>query len=465
MKRSSRRWGRAAPMPEPATMAGPRRDTFERIIEATLLPDVFVGDDASWEFVRDLEAVREQIRRAIDEPGQEARRAVAWLELFIAGCYEKSEEIDDSSGLFGSFVVTLFCDWIRARQAAGAPAFDTVRMLLSWIERDQYGYCFQIEESAVAVLDAAGLAALEQAVQEPSGSEAAEPVAASERIVFLKAIHRARGDIPAYSQLCASIGGPTPADCETLARMLLAHRQAEDALAWVERGLALAEQPRCWGNESASLLPRLRREILQTLGRSEEALASAWEAYQRAPSTFSYEDLMNFVAKGERAEWHAKALAALDGADLATRIRIFLATREWARLASAVESASRDALASLSHTVTEPAARKLERSHPLLAAKLHAAMAIRILDARKSAYYAAALQNLENARNLLLREGRAAEWRALADELRSAHRRKTSFLPGFDLVDAGRSAREPSFRERARTRWRQQSGAGGQMQW
>ncbi len=224
----------------------------------------------------------------------------------------------------------------------------------------------------------------------------------------------------------------------------------------------MAQRP-SWGNGSAWQLPRLQREILKTLGRGEEALASAWEAYQRTPSTFAYEDLMKFVATGERAEWHAKALAALDRADLATRIRVFYATREWARLAGVVESASRAALASLSHTVTEPAARRLRRSHPLLAAKLHAAMAIRILDARKSTYYGAALLNLENARKLLLREGRAEDWRALAGELRSAHRRKTSFLPGFDRIDAGRSAREPSFRERARRRWRLQSGAGGRM--
>ena len=41
-----------------------------------------------------------------------------------------------------------------------------------------------------------------------------------------------------------------------------------------------------------------------------------WEDYRRTPSVYSYDDLMKFVPKGERPEWHSKALAALDGADL-----------------------------------------------------------------------------------------------------------------------------------------------------
>jgi hypothetical protein len=31
-------------------------------------------------------------------------RAVTLYELFLAGCYEKAEELDDSSGGFGMFV-------------------------------------------------------------------------------------------------------------------------------------------------------------------------------------------------------------------------------------------------------------------------------------------------------------------------------------------------------------------------
>jgi hypothetical protein len=109
--------------------------------------------------------------------------------------------------------------------------------------------------------------------------------------------------------------------------------------------------------------------------------------------------------------------------------------------------------------LTEPAAEKLRRSHPLLAAKLHVAMALRIVEAGKSKYYDAAVANLDAARKLLLQEGRPGEWRALAGDIRERHRRKTGFLSRFERVVDGRSAARPSFLDRARKRW--ERGAGG----
>ena len=357
MKRRSRR--SCLPTSDPPSVAGRRRDALERAIEVALVPGEPVGYGEIHEFVAGLEAVRTEIRNAIEEP--QTLRAIGLLELFIAGCYEKSEEIHDSSNDFGRFVGTLFCDWIRARQVADSPAGDTVRMLLSWMARDDYGYCDHLESAAVEVLDCRGLAALEQAVRDAPIADAANPRIAGRKNTILRAIYRARRDVFAYASLCEEAGRTTPEDCEALAQMALLRRRAEDALAWVERGLALEAQRPSGGKGSAWQLPHLRREILRKLGRSEEAAASAWEAYQRAPSTWSYADLMKYVAKEARAEWHAKALAALDRADLASRIGLLITTREWARLADTIEAASRDELAALSHFVTEPTARRLWR--------------------------------------------------------------------------------------------------------
>jgi hypothetical protein len=39
-------------------------------------------------------------------------------------------------------------------------------------------------------------------------------------------------------------------------------------------------------------------------------------------------------------------------------------------------------------------------------------------------------------------------------EIRREHRRKSGFMPGFEAVVAGKTARvEPSFLDRARTQW------------
>ncbi len=38
----------------------------------------------------------------------------------------------------------------------------------------------------------------------------------------------------------------------------------------------------------------------------------AWAEFREHPSTFSYEELMRFVPKAERAAWHAKAMDAVE---------------------------------------------------------------------------------------------------------------------------------------------------------
>jgi len=110
----------------------------------------------------------------------------------------------------------------------------------------------------------------------------------------------------------------------------------------------------------------------------------------------------------------------------------------------------------LSYYSAGQAAAKLEGPHPLPAAKLPVAMAVRILVSRsskKSRYSDAALGSLETARKLLRKEGRAGEWEALASEIRRNHRRKTGFVSGFERLAEGWPLRGPSFAARARARW------------
>lgn len=426
-----------------------RKDDLERAIETALAPGAFIGYRHMSDLIDDVEAVRAGMVALIQDG--EAARAVALLQTFIAACYEKSEEIDDSLGSFGQFVGELFCDWIRARQAAGAEADETAATLLAWMDDDDQGYFLHLETDVVKVLDRPGSRALERAVQGRVEQSEKGSFPRREGIGILKAIYRQRRDVGAYAGLCEAEGGLTPADCESLAEMSLKRRRPEEALAWVERGLA-AETAGHRSGSAAGLRAR-RREILEKLGRRGEALASAWEDYQRAPSVYSYEDLLEFVPRRERARWHDKALAVLDKADLGSRIDLLVQTKERERLAVEIEKASRKEIVGLSHFTTQPAADYLEKTHPLLAAKAHVAMALRILEAKKSTYYHAALQNLEKARKLMLAKGQQTEWQALAIEIREAHRRKSGFMPGFEAVVAGSWAKAPTFLDRARRRW------------
>src|SRR5437867_1037379 len=94
-------------------------DPIERFMEAALDPGSFIAYRRSSDFVADLEEVKEQIERLVKT---QPRRAVGLCETFIAACYEKANEIDDSGGSFGMFVEDLFCLWIKARQGAKADA-------------------------------------------------------------------------------------------------------------------------------------------------------------------------------------------------------------------------------------------------------------------------------------------------------------------------------------------------------
>lgn len=80
-------------------------------------------------------------------------RAAALYETFLAGCYEKAEELDDSRGNFGMFVDRLFSGWVKACQAASADPDETVRRIVAWMDDDPYGFCYQLERNLVKVLD------------------------------------------------------------------------------------------------------------------------------------------------------------------------------------------------------------------------------------------------------------------------------------------------------------------------
>ncbi len=429
---------------------------LERAIEAALRPGDFIGYNASWGFVRDLEGVAKEIRMLVKK-GQ-APTAVTLFETFIAACYEKAEEIDDSSGSFGTFVGELFCDWVRARQAAKARPEETVEALLSWMEGDDYGFCHELERDLVKVLNVKGLRAFASQVRvrlDASAPDDRGPAGYPRRrwTTALKRILGAQKDAAAYLALCEETSLESK-DCRVLAEIHLGRGEVEDALAWVERGLDLAASER-FASSAEYDLKKLQRELLPRLGRADEAIAAAWADFEASPSKYTYETLMELVEEDDRPAWHDRAMAAAECGDLSSVIGLFVETGEVERLAARIDAASDEELEGMSHYTTEPAARLLASSHPALAARMFRALGLRIVNAKKSKYYDAALRNFENARDCYLAAGQREDWEVLVAEVRRAHGRKYSFMPGFERVAEGGPAKErrPSFLERAKKRW------------
>ena len=121
-------------------------DPLARAIENALQPGRFISYGASHGFVSDLEEVASEIEKILRADGERPARL---YETFIAYCYGKAEEIDDSGGNLGMFVESLFCGWIKARVAAGANRDETAKTLLDWMDGDEYGFCHQLEREAV----------------------------------------------------------------------------------------------------------------------------------------------------------------------------------------------------------------------------------------------------------------------------------------------------------------------------
>jgi hypothetical protein len=75
-----------------------RHDPLEAAIETALRPGPFIDYRTEWDFVSELEAIRTKIEQlAPTDPA----RAVRLHESFLAGCYEKADEVDGSNGYFG----------------------------------------------------------------------------------------------------------------------------------------------------------------------------------------------------------------------------------------------------------------------------------------------------------------------------------------------------------------------------
>ncbi len=441
-------------------MARARRkgDPVEHAIEDALDPGRFVHDRACFSFVTDLEQVEAEIERIVR---MEPQRAVALYEAFVAGCYEKANEVDDSSGSLGTFVADLFCGWIQARQAMRASPDETASRLLTWMDDDPFGFAYELEKDAARALNKAGLAALASQIR-ARFEAASQPAPARDEerarntdfarrrwCQALRGLLLAQKDIEAYVRLVEETG-VTGDDCHGLATMLVGRRRLEEALTWIERGLALDGGT----SRAAFQLADLKGQVLKKMGREDVALEAAWARYREHPSRFRYDDLFKFVPKDDRPAWHAKAIDAATGADLYSLIELLVHTKEIDRLAALIGSSSDQSLAAVSHSATEPAARRLEKNHPAEAARLWRAQAMRILEQKKNRYYGAALQHLKLARRCYDKAGKADSWQRLVDEIREKHNRKTGFMPEFERMASGnRPSGEPAFLDQAKARW------------
>lgn len=442
-----------------------KKEPSVQVIENALDLGEFISYGRSWDFVNELE----EVKSAIDDLVRtgEAERAVSLYEVFLSGCYEKAEEIDDSGGNLGMFAQELFISWITARQEAGCSPNETVKHILRWMNNDDYGFCYDIEKDVAQVLDGKGFLLFRKHFEDqfesafaPFGDQEPKYIYDYPSEVYrpanaLKAIYIAKKDVKSYLALCEKTIA-SPKDCENIATLYKTKRRFADALDWVEKGLAL-ENKRQWGNQSSNALKGMKRELLRKLGRKEDSLKIAWSEFKRYPGVYSYEDLMKYVPKKNTQQWHKKAMQEARSGSLSGFIKICVKTNEWEMLSERIDSAKHEDLEQISHYVTEKAAKELTMNHKQAAAKIHRALGMRIIKSGKSKYYRYALEHFQKAKELYEKSGQNRKWSSVVASVRENHSRKYSFISNFEAIAAGGNLETPeSFESRVQKRWKKQ---------
>ena len=281
------------------------------------------------------------------------------------------------------------------------------------------------------------------------------PMEVRKNISILKVIYVELKDTNAYLALCEKTG-TTPNDCENIANIYKVKGNYQEALNWVEKGLELEENGK-WGNQSSSGLTGLKQDLLNKLGRREEAFSLAWAEFIEHPSKFSYEGLMKFVDTKDVKLWHQKALEKAKDTSLSGFIDICVKSKEWDKLADHISSIDNEQLEELSHYTTERAAKGLAKKHGMAAAKIYCALGMRILKKGKSNYYRYALEHFRKVQKLCEKAGRDQLWLDLVERVWRNHSRKYSFIPDFEKIVAGRPLKKPeSFKRRTLKRWKKQ---------
>ncbi len=143
-----------------------------------------------------------------------------------------------------------------------------------------------------------------------------------------------------------------------------------------------------------------------------------------------------------------------ENGDLSSQMELWLQRKETDRLMARLRRATDQEMEALSHYKTEPLARRLGRSHPDIAARLYRALCMRVVNAGKSKYYDAALDNIEHAKKCYGKARLETDWSVVVADIRERHYRKKGFMVGFEAIVSDEPRRpEPTFMERAKRRW------------
>lgn len=326
---------------------------------------------------------------------------IAWLG------WARLEESDDRDGVLCAMIQDILLEWARAWSEI--PSRDRqvlAREIFAWVMEDSGAVTTRLIVEAKEALGAAGLQALREllvplieqrrAVRPLvlGGSEDdVHPDPLAERVESaLREVAEALGDLDGFLTLCRPDGRDGHGVLVAATRLVREGR-IEDALRWLERGLAFAR-----GTDRASI-EDLRIKLLVHLDRRREAADAAWESFLREPGAAGYRRLLDSVGETTRGEWKRRALDSVEAsADATAFVSVVVAAEDVERFAHRLETAPHSIFAASVRTL-ERAAQAFRDRHPEIAARLHVHLAERVLADGDPRRYERALDHLNHAQH------------------------------------------------------------------
>ena len=395
--------------------------------------------------VADLETQRQAIAQVAKV---DAAEALDLLWRFMALASSIFHRCDDSSGSVMAVFQAACCDLGDIAKTANVAPNELAEQTYRALIENEYGQYDGLIEVLAPALGPTGLDHLKQLILKLSQEPVPKPRAEDRKVIgwgsggplyaddlaerhrgsvvrlALEAIADAQGDVDAFIAQQSQKARGVPSVAVEIAQRLLAAGRTEEA--WT--AINAVDQDR------SGWIPieweQTRIEVLETLGRADEAQAFRWACFERSLNPEHLRSYLKRLPDFEDLEAEERAIAHVLDHPSVHHALGFLVT--WPALDQAAHLVLTrvDELNGDSYEILAPAAAALEAKHPLAATVLRRALIDFALERNRTKRYQHAARHLEECENLADRIedfGRFEAHVVYVTRLKAEHGRKSSF--------------------------------------
>ncbi len=336
---------------------------------------------------------------------RQPRAAVALFDRFLRLDQSVFARTDDADGFIGDVFRSAVADFGRAwLSVSDRDPVALAELVFSLFSEDDCGVRDDIIPAFKDALGAVGLDALERLIRrrrDPLAVATGNPWQ-PDLIRALIEIAEARGDLDGFIAL-HRLAGTEDVAVKDICERLVAAGRLDEALDRVERTKIPDWQQ--------SDVDRLRVEILERLGRHQEAQALRRDLFARTLSSSVLDDYLAWLPEAERpAAWTGAVELARRHDDVHGAL-VLLLRLDPAAAAELVHQRSQELNTHL-YRVLRPAAERLSDSQPLAALLIYRRLADGVLDGKQMHFYDYAVNDVKTARSLA---ARVEDWRGHPD--------------------------------------------------